>query len=270
MSIPDFSQINSQLTLAMQCNDEANLTDFCWSGNELLQQQIIALLPRHLEQACYPERSEGAPASREILSSAYIESQNDESIARILYIWGSSGSGKTYLLQAICQEMAKQNHTVAYLPLKLLRDWDPAILEGMSDYHLVAVDDIEHIAGHKAWEEALFHLYNRLQAQNKNLIFTSQISPLCMPLQLADLRSRLTCAFIAQIHELNDEDKISTLQTRAKKCGLELPNSVGHYILNHCARNMHELHSILERLDHASLVAQRKLTIPFVKNVLSV
>lgn len=240
MSAQDFAQINQQLTLAMQRNDEANLEEFCWSGNELLQQQIQLLIAQ------------------------------EAASANVFYLWGTSGSGKTYLLQALCQEMTKKNSPCVYLPLKLLRDWDPAILEGMSEYQFVAVDDIEHIAGDKPWEEALFHLYNRLHTENKKLMITSQKSPMFVSIQLADLRSRLAAAFIAQIHELGDEDKINTLQNYAKKCGLELSNNVGHYILNHCARNMHELHEILEKLDHASLVAQRKLTIPFVKNVLTV
>lgn len=240
MSIPDFSQINPQLTLAIKLSEEANLNDFCWSGNEILQQQIKLLL------------------------SSFQEKQ-----AQIMYLWGLSGCGKTYLLQAICQEVSKQGCTAVYLPLKLLRDWDPAILEGMSDYHLVVVDDLEQIAGHPEWEEALFHLYNRLYAQHHSLLFTSCVSPTLLPIQLADLRSRVMCALIFQIHELNDDDKISTLQRHAKKCGLELPNNVGHYILNHYARNMQDLQNILQCLDHASLVTQRKLTIPLVKEVLS-
>ena len=73
-----------------------------------------------------------------------------------------------------------------------------------------------------------------------------------------------------RFRELKDEDKINTLQEHAKKRGLELSKSVGHYILNRCARNMHDLQTVLDRLDHASLVAQRKLTIPFVKDVLGV
>ena len=111
-------------------------------------------------------------------------------------------------------------------------------------------------------------MYNRLHAQHNTLIVTGQVPPALTKLHLADLRSRLTYALILQIHELKDEDKISTLQAHAKKRGLELSKSVGHYILNRCARNMHDLRTVLDRLDHASLVAQRKLTIPFVKDVL--
>ncbi|MCX7118739.1 MAG: DnaA regulatory inactivator Hda [Legionellales bacterium] len=238
MATKDFSQIKQQLALAMQCNDEASFADFCWTGNELLQQQILSSLPEKKEH--------------------------------LFYVWGLPGAGKSHLLQAACQAMAQAGHAVAYLPLKLLRNWDPAILEGMADHSLVAVDDIEQIAGHSAWEEALFHLYNRLHVQHNTLIITGQVPPVSTTLHLADLRSRLTYALVLQIHELKDEDKINTLQEHAKKRGLELSKSVGHYILNRCARNMHDLQTVLDRLDHASLVAQRKLTIPFVKDVLGV
>jgi DnaA-homolog protein len=234
----DSSQIKQQLALAMQRNDEASFADFCWAGNELLQQQILISLPEKKEH--------------------------------LFYVWGVPGSGKSHLLQATCQAMAQTGQLVAYLPLKLLHNWDPAILEGMSEHALVAVDDIDTIAGNKSWEEALFHLYNRLQAQHNTLIVTGQIPPVFTTLRLADLRSRLTCALILQIHELSDEKKINTLQEYAKKRGLELPKSVGHYILSRCARNMHDLQAVLDRLDHASLVAQRKLTIPFVKDILAV
>lgn len=238
MATKGFSQIKQQLVLTVPFNDETSFADFCWTGNELLQQQILSILPEKKE--------------------------------RLFYLWGSAGSGKSHILQAACQAMSLVGHAVAYLPLKLLQDWDPAILEGMADHDLVAVDDIDAIAGNDAWEEALFHLYNRLQTQQNILLVTGQVPPAVMPIRLPDLRSRLAFALVLQIHELSDDDKIHTLQGHAKKRGLELPTSVGQYIINRCARNMHDLQAILARLDHASLVAQRKLTIPFVKEVLEV
>lgn len=220
----------------MPCNDLATLPHFCWTGNELLQDLILHTLP----------------AKTELL----------------FYIWGSSGSGKSHLLQAVCQHMAQQGHTIAYLPLKLLKNWGPAILEGMADHALVAVDDIEQVAGLGAWEEELFHLYNRLQAQHHTLIISGSAPPILTAVHLADLRSRLTHALIVQLHELSDEAKLHTLQDYAKNRGLDLPKQVGRFILRRCDRNMHDLQVLLQRLDHASMVAQRKLTIPFVKDVL--
>lgn len=236
MATTDFSCIKQQLPLSVPYSNDYSFADFCWTGNALLQQQILRELP--------------------------------EKQQHLFYIWGHSGSGKTHLLQATCQAMSQSGHTVAYLPLKLLHDWDPAILEGMAHHDLVAIDDVDHIAGQRAWEEALFHLYNRVYALQNMLLVTAQVAPVGTSIHLPDLRSRLASGLTIQIHELSDKDKVHTLQEQAKKRGLELSESVGQYIIHRYARNMHTLHAILEQLDHASLIAQRKLTIPFVKEIL--
>ncbi|HVT62730.1 MAG TPA: DnaA regulatory inactivator Hda [Legionellaceae bacterium] len=235
MSTNNLSQVKQQLALAIQLNDEISFADFCWNGNELIQQQILPIL---------------------------------SSSERFFYIWGASGAGKSHLLQAYCQEWHPNQYSVMYLPLKVLHSWGPAILEGAEKHHVIAMDDIDCIAGQKDWEEAVFHLYNRIQDRQHILMLTSQLSPLASAIQLPDLRSRLTATLVLHLHELTDEYKIKTLQTHAQKRGLELPLSVAQYIINHCTRNMHDLQTILNHLDHASLVAQHKLTIPFVKNIL--
>ena len=89
-----------------------------------------------------------------------------------------------------------------------------------------------------------------------------------MPIRLPDLRSRLSGGLVIQLHELQDDDKIKTLKLHALKRGFELPTSVGQFLLNRSSRNMHDLNTLLNRLDEASLIAQRKITIPFVKTVL--
>ena len=248
MSAKDYSQSKQQLVLTIPCNDEACFANFCWTGNELLRQQIMSLIPM-------------------LADSRQSPSQLFQDQGQVIYLWGESGFGKSHLLQAICHDLGQ---SAAYLPLQLLKDWDPGILDGMDDCVLVAVDDVEEVVGHSAWEEALFHLYNRLSTQQHMLIVTGKVPPSATAIRLADLRSRLTSALILQMHELSDEDKVRTLQNHAKKRGLDLPKMVGQYILSRCARNMHDLHSILDRLDHASLVTQRKLTIPFVKDILAV
>ncbi|MCR9192980.1 MAG: DnaA regulatory inactivator Hda [Gammaproteobacteria bacterium] len=238
MSANETLQIKQQLALAMQLNDDASFADFCWTGNELLQQQLLPMTP--------------------------------EPTQRVFYFWGHEGAGKSHLLQAYCQAMSHIQRTVTYVPLKTLRDWDPAVLEGMEAHDVVALDDVDVIAGCAVWEEAVFHLYNRIQERQGVCLFAAQHPPHTITIQLPDLQSRLAAALVLQVHELSDEDKITTLQGHAKKRGLELPSVVGHYIVNRCARNMQDLQAILERLDHASLVAQRKLTIPFVKGILGV
>lgn len=228
--------MNRQLALAIQLNDEATLTDFCWENNSLLKQQLQLSLSGHGE--------------------------------RLIYVWGAPGSGKSHLLQACCQ--ALDNHQSAiYLPLHLLNAWGPGVIEGIDDQSLISIDDIDAIAANPRWEEALFHLYNRVRDDEKTILIISGSSPPAhTPLQLADLRSRLSWGLVIQLHELNDDDKINTLKLHARKRGFELPTSVGQFLLNRCARNMHDLQTLLNQLDKASLVAQRKITIPFVKQTL--
>jgi DnaA family protein len=230
--------MNKQLALAIKPNDEATLADFNWGSNKLLQQQLQNIL----------------------------NFQGD----RLLYLWGAKGSGKSHLLQASCQAVST-THSAIYLPLHLLKEWGPQTLEGLEEQSLICIDDINAVAEDCAWEEALFHLYNKVKDMEQNiLIISGNQSPTTLPIKLPDLRSRLSWGLVLQLLELSDEEKISTLKLHALKRGFDLPESVGQFLLSRCSRNMHDLHQLLNRLDDASLAAQRKITIPFVKDTLNI
>ncbi len=232
------SKINRQLALAIQLNDEAVLADFCWGRNTLLQQQLTMSL-----------QGEGE---------------------RLFTIWGNSGSGKSHLLQGCCQAMEGKEATI-YLPLHILKKWGPESIDGLNDPAIIAIDNIDAIVADSVWEEALFHLYNRVRDNGKTILLIASKQPLSsLNIKLPDLRSRLAWGLVAQLHELNDELKISALQRHAIKRGFKLPATVAQFLITRCARNMHELHTILHRLDEASLIAQRKITVPFVKEILGI
>ena len=114
----------------------------------------------------------------------------------------------------------------------------------------------------------MFHLFNRLRDSGRRLLIAASTSPRELPVKLADLKSRLTLALIFQMRPLSDEDKLRALQLRASRRGLHLTDEVGHFILTRGTRSMSALFELLERLDQASLQAQRKLTIPFLKETL--
>ncbi|KTD07498.1 DnaA regulatory inactivator Hda [Legionella jamestowniensis] len=228
--------MNRQLALAIQLNDESTLANFCWDNNPLLQQQI---------ETCLSGTGE-----------------------RLLTIWGNSGCGKSHLLQACCQ--ALNNQRAIYLPLQVLKEWGPESIEDVDTHSFIAIDDIDLIAGNTVWEEALFHLYNKVRDNDDTtLIISSRQSLTAIKMHLPDLRSRLSWGLVMQLHELSDELKIRTLQLHAQQRGFELPVGVGQFLLNRCGRNMHDLHITLNQLDEASLAAQRKITIPFVKSILN-
>lgn len=231
--------MNKQLALAIKLNDEATLFDFNWGSNKLLEQQLHRTLTNKAD--------------------------------KLLYIWGGLGSGKSHLLQACCQAVNSAQSAI-YLPLALLKEWGPQTIEGLEDQTLICIDDIHFIAKDPDWEEAIFHLFNKIKDEGKStLIISGNQSPTSLPIQLADMRSRLSWGLVFQLLELNDEDKINTLKLRASKRGFDLSETVAKFLLNRCSRNMHDLYHLLDHLDDASLAAQRKkITIPFVKNTLNI
>lgn len=230
--------MSQQLPLAMQLHPQKYLQDFFWQTNQELKQFLLAFLGQE-----------------------YLET--------FLYVWGGAGCGKTHLLQASCQAMP-HTKSVAYCPLSILQKWGPESLEGMDDYALIALDDLDVIAGDPLWEEALFHFYNRIRnnAETK-LIVSSHFSPTSSPIHLPDLRSRLSWGMVYQIHPLDDETKICVLQQEALKRGFVLSSEVAIFLLKRYSRNLHRLHQLLDQLDKASLIAKRKVTIPFIKEILS-
>lgn len=185
-----------------------------------------------------------------------------------LYLWGQQGAGCSHLLQACCHRASEQGLPCAYFSLADVDELSPEMLEGLESLALLCLDDLEAIAAKQEWEHALFHLYNRMRDAGTKFIAAGPCGASQLPLQLPDLRSRLAWGLSYQVHELKDADKIATLQMRASNRGFDLPAEVANFLLTRCSRNMRDLADILNTLDEASLVSQRKLTIPFVKQTL--
>ncbi|MGD8483959.1 MAG: DnaA regulatory inactivator Hda [Thioalkalispiraceae bacterium] len=185
----------------------------------------------------------------------------------LIYLWGEAGSGKSHLLQAVCHKASEQggSQQPLYLPMQELVELPAAMLEGMEGMNPVCIDDVQCIAGNPQWETALFHLFNRLRDQGVRLIISASAAPAQLGIQLPDLVTRLAWGAVYQLQPLDDDGKRVALQQRATQRGLELPDEVVQYVLKRSARDMSSLFELLDKLDAASLAAQRKLTIPFVK-----
>lgn len=186
----------------------------------------------------------------------------------LIYLWGNTGVGRSHLLQAACLRFEQLGEPALYLPLDEVAMLGPELLDNLEQYELVCLDDLDAIAGKADWEEALFHLFNRLRDAGRRLLLAASASPRELGIQLPDLQSRLCLSLVFQLQELSDEDKLRALQLRASRRGLHLTDEVGRFILTRGARSMSALFELLEQLDQASLQAQRKLTIPFLKETL--
>ena len=190
--------------------------------------------------------------------------------AQILWIWGPSGSGKSHLLQALCTSENDSGRPAIFLPMKSPGLPGPGVLDGLEALDLVAIDDVEQIAGVNDWEHALFALYNELLTQEGCLLMTASRPPSVIAFSLPDLASRAAGAVVYRLEPLGEDAVLIALKEHASCRGLELPDASAHYLMRHVERNMSALCGSLEKLDVASMVSQRRLTVPFIRDVLEI
>lgn len=185
---------------------------------------------------------------------------------RYVYLWGAEDTGKTHLLHA-CRQIAEQRHqSPVFLDLAADDQAAEALAEVNAD--LVCIDNLQQVAGKPDWEEALFHLFNRLREHQAMLVIAADCAPSGLGMVLPDLVSRLAWGLTYHLLPLQDDEKLAAFKMRAQQRGMDMPDEVARYILHRCPRRLSELFATLDVLDEASLNAQRKLTIPFVRSAL--
>ncbi len=198
--------------------------------------------------------------------------QNQEVIAALrtpgttpLWVWGAHGAGKTHLLQAMC---AAAGESAAYFPLHRSFALPPEALSGFERTPVLCVDDVDAVAGDARWERELFALFNQAAELRTRLIFAAAAAPRQADWLLEDWRSRAAACVVYQLRELDDQGRIEALRLRAAQRGLQLPYETSEYLMRRMPRDLRSLFDLLDQLDEASLVAQRRLTIPFIRDAL--
>ena len=190
------------------------------------------------------------------------------------YIWGGKSSGKSHLLKAVSNHFLLNNRTASYIALEKSQYFSPVVLDNAEQLDVVCLDDIQTVVGDEEWELAIFNLFNQIREQqffngHKTLLLISaDRAPADLDIQLPDLRSRLAWGEVYRLDDLNDEQKMEILKRNAYNKGLELPDEVASFLLKRLDRDLQVLLGKLDLLDRASLQAQRKLTVPFVKEIL--
>ncbi len=186
-----------------------------------------------------------------------------------LYLAGAAGSGKTHLLLAACVQASQQGRAYRYLPLDKFVGHLQSVFEGVEIASLICLDNLHSIIGQRNDEEALFHLHNRARSSGTIMIYSSNVLADQLAIQLPDLRSRLTQCTRLSLNLIDDDARRNALKLRAQRRGLLLDDMVIDYLLRNVNRDLTSLTALLDRLDRASLAAQRKITVPFIKNILT-
>jgi len=230
-----------QLTLGVTLNTQAQLSNFSFSGAPALEGTIDQLLGN--EQ----------PGS--------------------IYVFGAQGVGKSHLLQGCVSQAQQMGQEAIYIScaelLQIPVHQADECLTGLESNGLICVDDIHCLITNMHWAQAWFHLYNKLMQQGHRLVMSATSNPRSIGCKLSDLRSRLQLANVFQLHALDEEASGQLLQAKAKQKGLQLNDEQVAYIFSRSPRGLTHLLAVLDLLDSASWHEKRRITIPFIKQVMA-
>ena len=161
--------------------------------------------------------------------------------ARQYFLWGGASTGKTHLLQAICNHIAGSKQNAIYLPLQEFVASGPACLKDITGVDVLCIDDVDCILGDPEWDQALFVLINQQRETNKSIVFTSSKNPHDISVSTPDLSSRLLWGPVFKLKALSDEERQEAMQLHAKARGFSLSSEVCSYLLKRYPRELNHL-----------------------------
>lgn len=184
-------------------------------------------------------------------------------------LWGGVDSGKTHLINASAHFARQQSIGFQLYDGAELVQGDPVIFEDLVSCQLLAVDNLDALCGHRGWEQRFYQIINLCNRGELKLIFTTSDNPLQLNCELADFKSRLAWALLFQLPKIQEAGLGDIIQFRASLLGIDLSNEVIAYLLTHYSRDLSEQIRILRILDAASLTAQKKISVPMIKETLA-
>ena len=210
------------------------------------------------------------------LDGFYISEENSHLISLLkdntfsddLFIYGTRESGKTFLLQAMCNSFSSYNKSSLYIPLKKAMNYGVEIFESLENIQLICLDGIENVISKIEWEKAIFNLINKTLISKSRLIITSSEDLESLNFVLPDLESRLRKIESYELTPIQDKDILDALIYISKLKSINLGDKEARYLVTYAQRNISNLVKILESLDQLSMEMKRKITIPLIKEVI--
>lgn len=199
------------------------------------------------------------------------------------FIYGNTGLGKTHLIQAIGNEFKKNhpNKKVFYTSSeKFSLDYINSVGQGVKamntfkekyrKYDLFIMDDIQFLSNKEKTQEELFHIFNELYHNNKQIVFSSDRHPNYIPALEDRLRSRFSSGMIIDVQEPEYESRLAILKAKAESNNFFPPTEVIDYLASSVQGNIRELEGLLNGIICQSQLKNRHLTLneikPFIKN----
>ncbi|MDD6161053.1 MAG: chromosomal replication initiator protein DnaA [Oscillospiraceae bacterium] len=177
-----------------------------------------------------------------------------------LFIYGQSGLGKTHLLHAIANEV-KKNHPGYRIMYIKSEDFVNELISNLRQHadmqsfrnkyrtvDLFLMDDVQFIAGKDSSEEELFHTFNTLYEQQKQIVFTSDRPPHEMLRLEQRLRTRFEQGLPADIQPPDYETRMAILKNKSLERGITLPDPVLSYVAENITANVRQIEGVVNKI----------------------
>ena len=187
-----------------------------------------------------------------------------------IFLYGLEKTGKTYLLQSLCNYYSSEGKTSSFIPLKEVRDLGSQITESLESLDLICIDDVDLIVGDNSWEMAIFNLINNSLLTNCRLVFCSSFNPSNIDFVLKDLMSRIKKINHIEIFPVNTNNLPKAIKYIANSRSINLGEREIDYLITYSERSIANLINIIEKLDDLSMELKRKISIPLIKEVIQV
>jgi chromosomal replication initiator protein len=197
-----------------------------------------------------------------------------------LFLYGGVGLGKTHLMHAIAWELTDRTSnpvSVAYMSAeKFMYRFIAAIRsqstmefkEGLRSVDVLMIDDLQFLIGKDNTQEEFFHTFNYLVEAGKQIVVSADKSPSDLNGLEHRLRTRLGCGMVADLHSTTYELRISILEAKAARAGVDVPVKVLEFLAHKITSNVRELEGALNRLVAHSNLFGRPVTLESTHEVL--
>ena len=187
-----------------------------------------------------------------------------------LIINGAEGSGKSFLMQAICNELSSPGKQFAFIPMNKAINMGVEIFQNLASLDAVCIDDLQLILSREEWETALFNLINECQQSNCSLILSFGGNQSLEDItQLPDLLSRIKRMEFMKLQAVQDEFLNQALDFVSQQLDINLEKAELEFLLKHQTREFSLLVDNLMVLDKQAASLKRKITIPLIKETLN-
>ncbi len=191
-----------------------------------------------------------------------------------LFVYGKTGHGKTHLIQAVGNQLKRVGKKVFYVTSERFTvDYMNALQNGTANgfkdkyrqYDVLVMDDVQFLMNKEKTQEELFHLFNSMHDNNKQIVFSSDVHPALMSNMEERLRSRFAQGMIVDIPEPDFESRGAILRSKAAQNSLTLSDDVVEHLSHTIDGNVRELEGALNTILCQSQLLGRALNLDEVK-----